>query len=992
MQPPENLRRRVHDLTTVPEMIPTNDPGQWAKLCAAFDALVGLDESARAERLDVIGDSDLEYRRALEELLEADANAASWLHRIDAVFGTAAPPGEPPANAFGDPLKLVGRIIGHFRVLEPLATGGMGAVYRGLDTHLDRPVALKFPLPGQRLDHRVRERFLREARAAGALDHPNICSIYQAGETEDGQLFLAMPLYQGETLKARIAREGRLPIADVISIAQQLAGGLHAAHGAGITHRDLKPANVILLPDGGVRILDFGIARMSDATLTAAHGMLGTVPYMAPEQVRGEKVDARVDLWALGVLLYEMLTGRRPFDGEHEIAIAHAIVHSDPAPPSALRPEISPELDALVMGLLTREPGRRPASAEAVVTALAALESGSAQRRVRRQPRVTRPAARTLSWTATVALLLTAGGTTAWLLGTRGGAGRAEPRVVAVLPFEELGGSDDYLALALADETASQLSGLKAVVVPTALPALGHRDAGITPLTEIGVELGAAALVRGSVRREGDQVQLGIELFDVRRNRSVLQKDFHGPAATLPALQRDAKEAIIRALGLRVTSGERAMLRRLPTEHPEAYDLYLRGRATQSGAASGQYASGRSSRHDPRYQDLERPAVESLQRAESFFARARELDPAFAAARARLAMAHLALAPYGQTEARRDQGRFEAEAALRLQPGIPEGHDALASYWMLLGERLNAIGELERTLARRPNAPVLYFLLGINLRQAGRWEEAVAAFERASELDPLNTPVRTQAALTYSRLRRYEEAIAHWDRVIALDAAGDPFPQIVRGLNYLRLGDVDSLDAAISRIPLAPDAAGMTTYARYTVHRIRGRHAELLASLDSARFPISGDALIFLPVSLMRAQTLERIGDTTGARANYEAARSLLEDSVLARPQDPRMRVALGLAYAGLDRRVDAMREARTTMEFVPVADNSPAATAFMGGALEIYARLGEADAAFELIELLLAMPAGRELSVPLLRIDPIYEPLRSDPRFAALIARYSPN
>jgi eukaryotic-like serine/threonine-protein kinase len=963
-------------------MTPTYGPGRWAELCAAFDMLVRLDASARSERLDVVGGSDPEYRRALEELLEADANAASWLQRIDAVFGTAAPPGEPRANAVGDPLKLVGRNIGHFRVIEPLATGGMGAVYRGLDAHLGRHVALKFPLPGQRLDHQIRERFLREARAVGALDHPNICSIYEAGETEDGQLFLVMPLYEGETLKARIAREGRLPIADVLSFAQQTAGGLHAAHRAGITHRDLKPANVMILPDGGVRILDFGIARVSDATLSGAHGMLGTVPYMAPEQVRGEEVDARVDLWALGVLLYEMLTGRRPFEGAHEIAIAHAIVHSDLVPPSVLRPEIGPELDALVLGLLTRKPGKRPASAEAVVTALGALESGSAHRRVRRQPQVTRPAARTLAWTATVALLLTAGGTAAWLLGTRGAAGLTEPRVVAVLPFEDLSGSDDYLAMALAGETATQLSRLKAVAVPTARSALGYRDSGSKPIAEIAGELGAAALVRGSVRRTGDQVQLGIEVFDMRRNRRVLHEDYLGPAATMSALQRGATEAIIRALRLDVTRGERAMLRQVPTESPEAYDLYLRGRAAQSSAEFEQYWPG----------VLQPSAVESLQRAESYYARARELDPAFAAARARLAMSQLALAPFGQTNARRDQGRFEAEAALRLQPGIPDGHDALASYWMLRGERLNAIAELEEALVGLPNSPHLYYRLGVNLRDAGRWEEAVVAFERASRLDRLNSPVHTQAALTHARLRRYEEAITHWDRVIAMDTAGHTLPRIVRGYNYLRLGNVDSLDAAISRIPLAPDPAGMNTYARYTVHRIMGRHAELLASLDSARFPISSDGLIYLPVSIMRAQTLEQIGDTTGARSNYEAARSLLEDSVRAHPQDPRMRVALGLAYAGLDRRADAMREARTTMEFAPVAEGTSVATAFMAGALEIYARLGEADAAFEMIELLLAMPAGRELSVPLLRIDPIFDPLRGDPRFAALIARFSPN
>jgi tetratricopeptide (TPR) repeat protein len=225
--------------------------------------------------------------------------------------------------------------------------------------------------------------------------------------------------------------------------------------------------------------------------------------------------------------------------------------------------------------------------------------------------------------------------------------------------------------------------------------------------------------------------------------------------------------------------------------------------------------------------------------------------------------------------------------------------------------------------------------------------------------------------------------------VIAIDS-GSQFPQIIRGYNYLRLGNVDSLAAAIGRIPLAPDVGGMTTYARYITDRMTGHNAQLLASLDSAKSPISSDQLIYIPVVLMRAQTLERMGDATRARLNYESARSLLEDSVKAHPRDARMRVALGLAYAGLGQRADAIREARTATKLVPLSQNSPATTAFMGGAVEIYARLGETDAALELIELLLAMPAGREISVPLLRVDPVFDKLRRDPRFDALLNRFS--
>ena len=966
------------DLPPRREMIRTSDPAQWAELCAAFDALVALDAGERAERLAAIGATDPAARRALEELLAADASAGDRLSRLDGIFGAAEP------SPDRDVLNLVGQTVAHFRIVEPLAAGGMGVVYRALDTRLGRPVAIKFPLPGQRLDRQVRERFLREARAAGALDHANICSIYESGETEDGQLFFAMPLYEGETLKARLARGGRLPIADSLAIAVQIAQALHAAHRAGIVHRDLKPANAMILADGRVKILDFGIARVGDGTLTTSHGTFGTVAYMAPEQVRGEPLDGRADLWALGVLLYEMLTGRRPFEGQQDIAIAHAVVHSSVVRPSVLQADIQPELDALVLGLLARQPGNRRASAEAVAVELIELASQSAPHTVprwRALPRFIRSGRRALVWAAMVALVLAAVGTAAWLLRARAASRSTEPRMVAVLPFAGVSGGDDteYLAVALADEIATQLSRLHAVAVPGEASALEYRGSD-KPAMDFARELGAAAVVRGSVGRTGDEVRLDVELLDVGRKGRVWTREYRGPASTVLALQRRATEGIVAALHLELTRSERAGLLYVPTASAEAYDLYLRGRAAQISAAS------RDSSH----------RVANLQRAQSFHARARDSDPGFAAPRAGLAMSHLALAQYDRTTVRREQARLEAEAALRLQPGMAEAHDALASYWLLQDEPLKAIGELELALAGWPNAPHLHALLATNLRRVGRWDEAVIAFERASRLDPRNSLLHESVAMTYSRMRRYDEAIAHWDRVIAMDSTGDPFPRIIRGFAYLRRGNVDSLDAAISRIPLGLDRGGMTTYARgmityahYTVHRIKRRHAEALASLDSARFAISYDKLLFVPVPLMRAQTLERMGDAAGARASYEAARALLVDSVAAHPRDARMRVALGLAYAGLQRRADAMREARTATELVPMSEGTDAATAFMGGAVEVYAQLGEADAALELIELLFTMSAGREISVPLL-LDPTYDRLRNDPRFEALLARFS--
>jgi serine/threonine protein kinase len=343
------------------------DPQRWRTVRAVFDELVELEPERRAARLAVLRISDPQLCEAVESLLAADAASSGGLG------GAGLPARGDQEGLPPDPLGLAGRTLSHFRVQEPLEAGGMGVVYRAEDTRLGRAVALKFLLPHHVLDPSAKQRFLQEAWTAGALDHPNLCTIYEVGESEDGRLFLAMPLYPGETLKARLERDGALPVAEALAIARQIAQGLACAHAAGIVHRDLKPGNVMLLPDGTVKILDFGVAKVRDLELTRSGGRLGTVSYMAPEQVRGETVDARADLWALGVVLYEMLTGRRPFLGEHETAIAHAIVNAEPDPPSALRPELPPAVEELVLTALRRDPASRHAGAPQLLEELLAI-------------------------------------------------------------------------------------------------------------------------------------------------------------------------------------------------------------------------------------------------------------------------------------------------------------------------------------------------------------------------------------------------------------------------------------------------------------------------------------------------------------------------------------------------------------------------------------------------------------------------------------------
>jgi Tol biopolymer transport system component len=342
------------------------DSRRWEEVQASFDQLVQLDIVERGNRLRALGSTDPELRAAIESLLAADSEADARLSPLEAAFLL-------DSARVSDPLSLVGRTIAHFRVHEPIGGGGMGVVYRAQDVRLGRPVALKFLLPHYNLDAAAKARFLREAHAAAALDHPHLCTIYDVGESDDGRLFLAMALYPGETIRARFARDGPLPVGAALAITRQIAHGLGCAHAAGIVHRDLKPGNVILLPDGTVKILDFGLAKVRDQTTSEAGTRFGTVAYMAPEQIRGQTVDARADLWAVGVVLYEMLTGQKPFAGEHEVAIAHAILHDEPVPPSRLRDGLPAAVEEIVLALLQKDPTGRYAAVDELMADLAAV-------------------------------------------------------------------------------------------------------------------------------------------------------------------------------------------------------------------------------------------------------------------------------------------------------------------------------------------------------------------------------------------------------------------------------------------------------------------------------------------------------------------------------------------------------------------------------------------------------------------------------------------
>lgn len=486
------------------------DPRRWEAIRAAFDELVELDAVGRASRLAALGSTEPALRAAVESLLAADARAEGRLAPLEAALLGA------PAAAH-DPLGLAGRTISHFRVLEPLGAGGMGVVYRAEDTRLGRAVALKFLLPPYSMDAAAKARFLHEAHSAAALDHPNLCTIHEVGESEDGRLFLALALYPGETLKARLAREGPLLVGEALGIARQVGQGLACAHAAGIVHRDLKPGNLMLLPDGTVKILDFGLAKARDRSVSGSSARLGTVAYMAPEQIRGEVVDARTDLWALGVVLYEMLTGRKPFGGEHEVAIAHGILHDEPVLPSTLRADVSAAMEEIVLTLLERDPARRYETAEELLDTLVAMGpiQGPPIRSLWRR-RLSASRRRLIIGAAAAVGIVVAVSGVVLLLSRSGAQGAGALSPVVVMPFENRSADRnlDALGVMVTDWVARGLTEATFLTVlesRSALAAARTLGPEATPVA-VGRETGAGVVVVGSYFVQGDSLHFQAQI------------------------------------------------------------------------------------------------------------------------------------------------------------------------------------------------------------------------------------------------------------------------------------------------------------------------------------------------------------------------------------------------------------------------------------------------------------------------------------------------
>jgi serine/threonine protein kinase/Flp pilus assembly protein TadD len=602
---------------------------------------------------------------------------------------------------------LIGKTISHYRIHAKLGEGGMGAVYRAEDLTLGRDVALKFLPSDTAADPQARKRLLKEAQAASRLNHPNIATIYEVNATENSP-FISMELVTGETLK-QILLHAALTPEQFVSTARQIAEGLQEAHRSGVYHRDIKPGNVMLDSRSRVKILDFGLAELARheraageteetfATRASTQNATGgTVPYMSPEQLRGEPVDARSDIFSFGVLLYECLTGRVPFQGETSIDILYAILRAPYMPLRTLVPQIDPEWEKLIDRCLAKSPAQRFASMEEVLKELGQMDT------LGRIPLPQRP-----------------------------------EKSIAVLYFANLSGNqeDEYFRDGMTEDIITELTKIKELQLLPRSAVLAFRDKPL-PAAQIGQQLAAAYVLDGSLRRAGNRLRITAQLAETRSGHSVWAERYDRQLEDVFAIQDEIAQNIARALRVMLSDTEKRAIEKVPTRDIQAYDYYLRGRQV--------------------FFQLRRSGLEY---ARQMYARAIVIDPTYAAAFAGVANCSSFLYMYIEaTQDNLREAATASRRAVELDPESAEARASRGLSEALSKNYQDAEREFETATRLNPKLYEAFYFYGRSCFAQGNMEKAAVLFRKASELDPADYQSLVQLEQCLRTLDRKQEA------------------------------------------------------------------------------------------------------------------------------------------------------------------------------------------------------------------------------------------
>src|SRR6478672_8164197 len=961
-------------------------PERWEQIDDLFQSAVEHAPEDRVAFLEEACRGDEALCREVKSLIACYEPAQGFIE--SSAFEVA-----PELLTDARPGAMVGESIGHYRVESLIGVGGMGEVYLARDERLGREVALKF-LPEQLTADKMQlSRFKSEARVASALNHPNILTVHEIG-VEGNRHFIATEFIKGVTLRASLAHR-RMNVHDALEIAVQVASALSAAHEAGVVHRDIKPENIMLRPDGYVKVLDFGIAKLTEqqpasdqhdpakTMLLQTHPglVMGTARYASPEQTRGQSTDARSDIWNLGVVLYEMIGGIPPFQGETPSDCIASILTTEPPPLSSMAPGVSTELQSIVQKALRKNRNERYQTISEMLADLRSLKG-----RLELQPAA--PKIKALGEAiagiikrhklgASLALVTATllAGAIAYFFYFAGPARPPNEKSVAVLPFENLSRDPDnaYFAEGIQDEILTRLSKIGDLKVISRMSTQRYKNTSQN-LSEIANQLGVANLLEGSVQKTNDQVRVNVQLIRAADDSHLWAETFDRRVTDIFSVESEVANAIADQLRAHLSRREEQVIAAKPTDNPEAYDAYLRGLAYT-------LKTGNSPANDLGAQKYLREGV--------------RLDPKFALSWARLsyvdALGYLTLT-LQPTVALREEARQAAEIAFNLQPNLGEAVVAKGYYhYACLRDYDTAVRYFEQARQFLPNSSRIPESLAYVARRQGRWDRSESYFNEAERLDPRNVNLLTSHAISSIMRRRFPEALRKLDQI--LDIIPDDVDTLAQKAAIAQAeGDLPRASALLA--PLRPNAADTTALGTQVYQAILERRPaqiilrlkEILAKPDPALGYINGELRFWL------GWAQEVAADHAAAQESWRQARSELERFLKEQPENYILIGDLALTNMGLGDKAAALALSERAMTVIPIEKDVVGGPGPIEVLARVAAQLGEPDRAIPALQKLLSTPyegplASRlPLTLALLRLDPMFDPLRNNPRFQELI------
>ncbi len=674
---------------------------------------------------------------------------------------------------------MIGQIVSHYKILDKLGEGGMGEVYLAEDMSLGRKVAVKFLSSDKASDAESRQRFVHEARAQAMLSHPNIATFHEVGE-KNGQVFIVMEYIEGQPL-SRLAQNDRLTMPEILNLVIQVGEGLQAAHEKGITHRDIKPENVLVTTKHHAKITDFGLAKWKGAsTLTRTGVRMGTAYYMSPEQVEGEKIDHRTDIFSLGTILYELVCARRPFEGDTDAAIFYDLVHTHPHPVARYNREVPEKLEQSIFKCLAKKPEERYQHMDELLVDLRAVKKN-----------------------------LEAG-----LSATEGLKSASAPSI-AVLPFTNMSSEaeNEYFSDGLTEEIIAQLAKIHALKVISRTSIMRYKQTA-KPLKLIATELGVRHILEGSVRKQGSHLRITAQLVDALEDAHLWAETYRGTVEDVFDIQEKVAGQIAEAMKLKLSSQEQKNLEKRHTENPAAYELYLKGRFWWN-----------------------KRTEEGMKKGMVFFNHAIEKDPKYALAYVGLADAHILLGVYGYLPFREVMPKAEKAAlrALELDATLSEAYASLAHFKMLYdwdwagGEQL-----FQRSIELNPNYAAAHLWYSLTLSALGKLEEALVEIKRGRELDPLSLIINTDVGMIHYMARRYDQAFEETRKTLEIDP-NFFVAHLGLGRTYLQVGNFEEAIAELRKaLKVSSESTLVLATLGYAYARVgkRGEALDVLKRLE----------------------------------------------------------------------------------------------------------------------------------------------------------------